>query len=429
MSLGDGVRRNIARVEPSERAALRDAIVEMHRRFFPGSRGDNPPGGVSWWFKQDEIHQATHVHRGPEFVPWHREFTNRFEASLRQINPQLSLHYWDFREDPRNIPNGNIGAGVTGNVNLFDSDFMGSSSGSAGEPWLAAGFYDPQAGSAGHPQNRDLTENPVDPPINIPRTRSPVSPGDPPAPLDTSNQSDTLGLNNNQGFPAFRLGLESLHNLAHGYFASVSVHNAFRDPFVFLLHSNMDRIYAQWQTDPAHPERLDPNTVYGTEANLDVTVTELGEIHVQNLIHLVEPWSTGVGEFHPIRPWETTHENQGVPHDYHHISVVTPPLYDTNVGSNDDLTLFGVGADGRVWDAAWNGTAWTGWSPIEGGVFAQNTPISVISLGSNSLNLFGVGADGRVWDAAWNGTAWTGWFPIEGGVFAQKTPISVGFGT
>jgi Common central domain of tyrosinase len=48
---------------------------------------------VSWWFKQDEVHQATHVHRGPEFLPWHREFTNRFEELLRQINPQLSLHY------------------------------------------------------------------------------------------------------------------------------------------------------------------------------------------------------------------------------------------------------------------------------------------------------------------------------------------------
>ena len=92
MALGDGIRRNIAQVEPSERMALRDAILEMHRRFYPGNRNETPPGGVSWWFKQDEIHQATHVHGGPEFLPWHRELTNRFEALLRQINPQLSLH-------------------------------------------------------------------------------------------------------------------------------------------------------------------------------------------------------------------------------------------------------------------------------------------------------------------------------------------------
>jgi hypothetical protein len=64
MALGDGIRRNIAQVDPAERALLRDAIVELHHRFYPGSRGDTPPGGVSWWFKQDEVHQATHVHRG-----------------------------------------------------------------------------------------------------------------------------------------------------------------------------------------------------------------------------------------------------------------------------------------------------------------------------------------------------------------------------
>jgi hypothetical protein len=73
MALGDGIRRNIAHVDPTERALLRAAIIEMHTNplyRYPGSRGDTPPGGVSWWFKQDEIHQATHVHGGPEFVPW-----------------------------------------------------------------------------------------------------------------------------------------------------------------------------------------------------------------------------------------------------------------------------------------------------------------------------------------------------------------------
>ena len=90
MALGDGIRRNIAHVEPSERDLFRDALLELNRRF-PGSRTDSPPGGVTYWFKQDEIHQATHVHGSPEFVPWHREIVNRFEELLREVNPQLSL--------------------------------------------------------------------------------------------------------------------------------------------------------------------------------------------------------------------------------------------------------------------------------------------------------------------------------------------------
>src|SRR5262249_17118380 len=66
------------------------------------------------------------------------------------------------------------------------------------------------------------------------------------------------------------------------------------------------------------------------ESNLDVDVRAVGITSLQNLTHLVEPWSTGQGEFANIRPWEPTHENQGFPHDYHHISVVAPPCYDTN---------------------------------------------------------------------------------------------------
>ena len=106
MALGDGIRRNIASVDPTERALLRDALIELNNRTYPGNRNDvvggRPvPGGVTWWFKQDEIHQATHVHNGPEFLPWHREIVNRLEELLRQINPQLSLHYWHRRRNSR----------------------------------------------------------------------------------------------------------------------------------------------------------------------------------------------------------------------------------------------------------------------------------------------------------------------------------------
>jgi hypothetical protein len=346
MAFGDGIRRNISQVDPVEREELRKAIIELHHRYYPGARSDTPPGGVSWWFKQDEIHQATHVHGGPEFLPWHRELTNRFEELLRQINPQLSLHYWDFAEDPTNIPNGNLGGGATGPLNLFDSNFFGSAianpgdnadSGAfgdnvdAGNPWLAADFYDPLAGQSGHPPFRGAydgdpqgTNNPNDYPRHMARTK-PAAQGA----FSSTNEQDTI-VSSSANFPSFRGALEPLHNSAHGYLANVSPHVAFRDPLVFLLHSNVDRLFAKWQTDPLHPERLDPATVYGSESNLDVTVSSFGETHVQNLTHLVEPWSTGIGEFHPIRPWEPTHENQGFPHDYHHISVVAPPCYDTN---------------------------------------------------------------------------------------------------
>jgi hypothetical protein len=152
------------------------------------------------------------------------------------------------------------------------------------------------------------------------RTRNPAAPNSPPQPHITANQENTVlalqqfgpGLTQNHaGDPTFeaavpnffRTAWEQIHNLAHVYFGNVSPHIAFRDPFVFLLHSNVDRVYAMWQTDPAHPERLDPNTVYGSESSLDVDVQFVGIHSVQNLTHNVEPFSTGHGQFTTTSRW------------------------------------------------------------------------------------------------------------------------------
>lgn len=43
MVLGDGIRRNTASVDPSERALLGGALIELNRRFFHESRTDSLP--------------------------------------------------------------------------------------------------------------------------------------------------------------------------------------------------------------------------------------------------------------------------------------------------------------------------------------------------------------------------------------------------
>jgi hypothetical protein len=324
MTEGDGIRRNVAFIDPMEKQHLIDAIKTLNTsRFYPGSREDfflgppppearprAPAGHVSYWFKQDEIHQATHVHGGPAFLPWHRELCNRFEALLRSVNRNLSLHYWDWTMDPNP---------------LFTADFMGSASGSIGEPWLSAGFYDP---SAKPDRDRDKTYNAADPPRDLVRNVG----------KSGSLRSFSLAEDNRviyaDKYPEMRGILEGLHGSAHGFIGGDigDGHRAFRDPFVFLLHSNVDRLFAMWQLQ--HPEwRLNPDLVYGDESG-SVAEDRDGEILVGILTPL-EPWAgvSAPGAEHgveEVRPWAPP-ENEMIVKNSKDPSIVTPPLYDTSL--------------------------------------------------------------------------------------------------
>jgi hypothetical protein len=284
MAFGDGVRRNVATISEEERNRLRDAILLL-------DTVKSYPDGSSYWDKQDAIHQATHVHDGPAFVPWHRELCNRFEALLRTVDPAVSLHYWDWTTDPRNS---------TGGTNLFTPQFMGSASGPAGSPF----------------QNFAITRN-----VNG------GAPGPPGVAADTVILETGNAAAIEDQFQIFRKKLEGEHGSpsqpganVHGYIGGTIglPHSAFEDPFVFLLHSNVDRLFARWQLASGATRRLKPAEVYGAESD---TTGDKG------ILTPMEPWAGGAG----LRPWAPP-ENQTVSKNSKHPSVVWPPLYDVGRG-------------------------------------------------------------------------------------------------
>lgn len=290
MIRGDGIRRNVAEVDDDERDAIVEAIKELNKRSYPGSRDEFPPGGVSQWFKQDEIHQATHVHQGPEFLPWHRELCNRFEQLLREVNPQLSLHYWDWTTDPDA---------------LFTPQFMGSKSGEAGEPWLDD-LYKPQADPYRGESVSDVAHgHPFDPPRSLTRE---VPDGPPELPFSDRE------IIRSSNYLSMRIRLERCHDFAHGYIGGTigTAHTSFRDPFVYLLHSNVDRLFAMWQYEDL-ATRLDPATVYGDDPGDPLWY-----------VRRLQPWD-GSGR---TRPWVRP-ESERLVKDYRHPTIVTPPQYDT----------------------------------------------------------------------------------------------------
>lgn len=341
MALGDGIRRNIATVSQEERDRLRDAIIKLQtQQHYPGARGDSPVGGVSYWFKQDEIHANTHVHFCPAFVPWHRELINRFEALIREIDPQLSLHYWDWTQDPQNLPDGQGGT-----INLFTSAFFGQPNANlpgepmqadAGPPWRPDGFYVPNA----NPYRSDIEndpghDNPFDPPLDLPYA---VAGG--PTGID-----DTAALTAGS-FKEFHDAISVSHGAAHGYIGGIlgDPHTSFRSPVAYLLHSNLDRIWATWQRAAGHPERVDPAHVYDygsgewpRDPELGVGDLSVSQTPWWGFKSPLEPWAgpaaqtmaTGiVANVAPVRPWAPP-ENQQVYKDSRDPTVVFPPSYDT----------------------------------------------------------------------------------------------------
>jgi hypothetical protein len=137
------------------------------------------------------------------------------------------------------------------------------------------------------------------------------------APTPTSAADATvLG---NGTFPAFHPFIEGTpHNHSHVYLGGNSgdmsfIPTAAQDPFFFLLHTNVDRLWAQWQRNSASLARLDPTTTYDTEtSNVNITT-------------VMEPWD-GTGT--AIQPWTTAggYIVSKLPTDP---SVVSPPIYDT----------------------------------------------------------------------------------------------------
>jgi Common central domain of tyrosinase/Bacterial Ig domain len=286
-------RKNGATASAAERTAYVNAILAI---------GTNPayvfPMGLDYWHTQQEVHldmgSFSNIHETLAFLPWHREFVNRYELLLQQYDPTVKLLYWDWTTNPS-----------------ASLSFMGSFSGSIGAPFnpaspptLAPPSVTRGVGSFAHSEadSAVLARNPYGP-FTSPSTIPPAS-SDP-----------------------FMSALEDYsHNYSHGYIGGnmSSPGTSAQDPFFFMLHGNVDRLWAQWQRNSSDLARLDPTQTYGASLGSDA-----------NLSLTMGPWDGSPGppssaSSTPIQPWETTNPGNYVvaklPTD---ASVVSPPIYDT----------------------------------------------------------------------------------------------------
>lgn len=295
------MRRNIAHLTAAEREHFADVVRQIDLLAYSD--------GVSYWDKQDQIHQGTHNHNGNSFIPWHRELCNRFERLLQQVDPDIALHYWDWTTDPRSSPNG---SGVP--QDLTTNAGMGTASG------IVTGTLAPLHNNNVLAGSRDATGNPADPPRVIRRA---CNAGAPSVASDNTIIHGADALPPDQQWAQFRVDLENSHDSAHTFFGATSnifdPHASFEDPFVFLLHSNVDRLWAMWQTQSGQDWRLDPDLVYGNQSNTNDN---------RGILHNLQPWDGTVEFGSPIQPWTGGSSDIEIKNS-RHPSVVAPPCYDT----------------------------------------------------------------------------------------------------
>lgn len=158
-------------------------------------------------------------HGNVGFLPWHRAYILDLERELQAIDPSVTLPYWRF---DRPAPN------------VFTREFMGVPN-SAGRVEF----------TAGHPFNTWRTDGA----LGISRVPSFV-PGAAPAGLLTEVQTIALGGPvATASYANFDRMEGNPHGSAHTRFSGFisSIPTAARDPLFFMLHANVDRLWAKWQ--------------------------------------------------------------------------------------------------------------------------------------------------------------------------------------
>jgi tyrosinase len=207
-----------------------DDFVEVHLNAMAVMNATPP--GQSWG------------HMAAAFGPWHRVFLHHFESELQQIDPNVTLPYWDWPADhdaasPIWGPDflGGNGQGADGRVP--DGPFAGSTG-----SWPLRVLDDPQ----NHPRYLTRFLGQAADAKTLP-TSSMVTSALATTPYDSAPWEDMMRDQNDPSqWSGFRMQLEvNLHNLVHRWVGGAMVAMASpNDPVFWLHHSNIDRLWSNW---------------------------------------------------------------------------------------------------------------------------------------------------------------------------------------
>ncbi len=220
------IRKNANTLTPGERDRFVSAFARLNNQ---------GAGRFADFRNMHTFVSSPQAHGAPGFLPWHRAYLLDLERELQAVDPSVSLPYWRFDQ-----PAPKLFA-----LDFFGvSDAMGTVRFSATNPlqfWKTDGVQ----GINRRPLNN-------------------WNPATQPGPnIITEEKTLELGTQ----YPSFRARMEvNPHATAHTRWGGSisSIPTAAKDPLFFLLHCNVDRLWAKWQRkfgrfDPAQAASYDRN--------------------------------------------------------------------------------------------------------------------------------------------------------------------------
>ena len=198
------IRKNANNLTPGERDRFIAAFAQLNN------------AGLGRFADFRDMHtnvSSPQAHGAPGFLPWHRAYLLDLERELQAIDASVALPYWRFDQ---------------GSPNIFKRDYLGESDA------MGTVLF-----SATNPLQFWKTDGVTG--IN----RRPFFNTNNPTGVRTEAQTLALGTT----YPNFRTMEGNPHGSAHTSFGGSisSIGTAARDPLFFLLHCNVDRLWAKWQ--------------------------------------------------------------------------------------------------------------------------------------------------------------------------------------
>ncbi|MET9803375.1 tyrosinase family protein [Streptomyces sp. NPDC006368] len=196
-------------------------------------------------YRSDGDRRLRVAHMAPSFLPWHRQYLLEFERALREVDPGVTVPYWDWTRD--NTPA----------ASLWSEDFMGGN-GRRGDLQVMTGPFAYVNGhwtiEVGVTDHRFLTRDFGNParPIELP-TKGELARAMDETVYDSApwNSTSRTGFRNAlEGWTSERgNGRWRNHNRVHRWVGGLMLGGgSVNDPVFWLHHAFVDLLWSRWQS-------------------------------------------------------------------------------------------------------------------------------------------------------------------------------------